>query len=1467
MKMIKKHSRFKKGLVVAATMTVLAVTFIIVAYSRIFAVAGNTLTDIPDIVTIDNRTYTKENPMIIMEIVPDLSLGTLGYLVGDDSNPVLAEDIQKLKGVVSDEEFNKVLSTWNTQVNNIILNTDNYGVMTDLSTDKLVEAFEDRNLFANAIYNNSSMSDKMKVVVVCPKDLTLQENEDGTTSFFDANTNQTYDPGLIYIHRDRLDSKLIYNGMADYNEKYNLGLKYEKTVSTDFEYENITDGSNNLRADVAVEIYLRAAKEKTCALITDATLVKDNPQNGDNISKLILATASARSDVFVNIFAKNKEVSEEVIYTGHYEENGLDISGKMVVGDWNWDIYYEGSTEGNISEVYGATCNYDGCNERKETEYNVKYRHIIKNPQLVWSKAMFSTTELGLSYNASGYYYHNHDTQNPIWELKVTNEWSGGPKYDLFPNASGGPVYVSGKILNINGQQGIEYILNSTADGSGNNVSADFDKIESNNGIYKYSDMVEFILGGTPTYQNIKKINVLEIDPAGETKYSSTDAAIGYAKAKEIASFFKVSFGEMNESNYKDYVNVKSIASNGFIGLQEDLASTYDLIIVTDYNTVNGIKTQNVEVYSSKGETMNLDVTYDGRETTAALSGNDFTEKALNKLMTYIDTGKPMVIASSIYNNKAETDVNVYKLSKAKLEYNGKDLSNVICEPDTESKISKGLTYKNTPSFTADDKFLCKYTDTGYIDVAGAFTKNDLKNFTFSGTITDYNKDAGKTYYLELSLDKNGNGLYTAQEDDDTGYEIVFSGAVTVNENCEFTTGKIDIPDTLKGYIRWRARISNDSDFKLASSVENAFVIKYEKKETVKVLQINPEDEVTFSMGDDAFKNKFAAISEVIGVELNVDVKKVSEFVDMYKGLSYNAEAGDYFTSNNKLKEYKMVVIGFADDFSNEDITSEAAMNNLVDFAEKGNAVLFAHDTITFSAYSDSTVQNGENKKTANGVKYEAAKNITINFRYMAGMDKYDVSVGSLKTETLQQGFSNMYLMRWAKLNDKKYPMYGGMSESSVEKVITTDTVTRLNVGQVTDYPYKIEETINVADTHAQYYQIDLESQSNTINSDGTKDYSDTDEDIVVWYTLGGNVKKQTTDDTSNEISDSVLKTNLTGWNYKNYNDSKSANYVSVSGSTTNIIEFTPAVDGKIKIQACGDTHGNIKYVISSSNNTVNESFNAGKKNTQEKEIDVKAGVTYYLRSEMGKAYVKLIQFTQLGDTEKYLKWSDDFSSNLNNPVNGCVIPTETKGIADQDDNSSSVYYSLAGQDALNNYYIYSKGNITYSGAGHSNMNGDAELELFVNTVVKALESGNTPPEVTVQDAVSTGAGTYEQYVRDGQENVTIKFTPSDVDMGIGNGAFASGLIYWDVDNNGTYDETKDIVLESYEDGELRNRTQMVYKFTEENLLQKYNDIDLKTAIRNGTASIGIIVQDKASAGQVAQAHVKLVFRDLFKLE
>jgi len=76
-----------------------------------------------------------------------------------------------------------------------------------------------------------------------------------------------------------------------------------------------------------------------------------------------------------------------------------------------------------------------------------------------------------------------------------------------------------------------------------------------------------------------------------------------------------------------------------------------------------------------------------------------------------------------------------------------------------------------------------------------------------------------------------------------------------------------------------------------------------------------------------------------------------------------------------------------------------------------------------------------------------------------------------------------------------------------------------------------------------------------------------------------------------------------------------------------------------------------------------------------------------------------------------------------------------------------SLMYSAVPQDAANNYYIYSKGNIFYSGVGHTAVHDGEEQKLFVNTLVAAFRPKYGLPfiQVTSSEAalVSNSPRTY----------------------------------------------------------------------------------------------------------------------------
>ncbi len=82
---------------------------------------------------------------------------------------------------------------------------------------------------------------------------------------------------------------------------------------------------------------------------------------------------------------------------------------------------------------------------------------------------------------------------------------------------------------------------------------------------------------------------------------------------------------------------------------------------------------------------------------------------------------------------------------------------------------------------------------------------------------------------------------------------------------------------------------------------------------------------------------------------------------------------------------------------------------------------------------------------------------------------------------------------------------------------------------------------------------------------------------------------------------------------------------------------------------------------------------------------------------------------------------------------NDIVVWYCISGVADGNYKNTNIY-NITPNDVVNNYYIYTMGNVTYSGAGHSTPSKDAEIKLFVNTMIAAYNAGVTAPSVSFKD-------------------------------------------------------------------------------------------------------------------------------------
>ncbi|MDR3586650.1 MAG: DUF5057 domain-containing protein [Desulfosporosinus sp.] len=100
----------------------------------------------------------------------------------------------------------------------------------------------------------------------------------------------------------------------------------------------------------------------------------------------------------------------------------------------------------------------------------------------------------------------------------------------------------------------------------------------------------------------------------------------------------------------------------------------------------------------------------------------------------------------------------------------------------------------------------------------------------------------------------------------------------------------------------------------------------------------------------------------------------------------------------------------------------------------------------------------------------------------------------------------------------------------------------------------------------------------------------------------------------------------------------------------------------------------------------------------------------------------------------------------------------------DLEDPSIVPWFTLQGGafnslDGRNDYYTYSKGNITYSGTGHTAPNNVEEQKLFINTIIKAARGANHAPTVDIYDLNDN------QKIYTNQTRLDFSFDASDLDL------------------------------------------------------------------------------------------------------
>ena len=667
------------------------------------------------------------------------------------------------------------------------------------------------------------------------------------------------------------------------------------------------------------------------------------------------------------------------------------------------------------------------------------------------------------------------------------------------------------------------------------------------------------------------------------------------------------------------------------------------------------------------------------------MSGNDITVDKYWDLIEYMKAGYPVIFADGFFvENGGVVTVDTDKIDKSSYMYK---VAQYVLDNTTAGNTMLGENVF-TEKMLDDDT-----TGSGTLKKLAQYLNLSKLSITYSYIPEPYNESEDVVQYLskingeyvlmyeialkndaavsisdtkyncKLYIDKSVDGRYASDEEigNLTIYEkkngIYVEIFKNTNNQYELTAGKFykierRVPDGYVGVLPWKLVLSQNDNPLVRKSLSGytAVPIPTSTRKTINVLNIT--DNHTLNASNQYRTTNFdfnnatvtGLLNQVTDFEIVVTSISASDYMNKVSDSSLqNSFSIDGYSTF--LNDYQMLIIGFWDSYRIEagsNLQNEAGVWAIRQYISEGRSVLFTHDSVTYNysttdkAYwfnlfiRDSVgmdrygVMTKDNINDFYIIPAVNKSKATINYAFLPTVYDIPWKAGTTTgdTYTNMQGYSDFLLLRNGYFLNSigtnytftsiPFASYSNYDNHNI-------SVTKVNEGQITEYPFKIPDTFEVSNTHGQWLQLNMDTDS---RDDITND------DIVVWYTISN----------------------------------------AMSGGT---------------------------------------------------DID------------------------------------DYYQASLNN--------------------------------VRNNYYIYNRGNVTYSGVGHSFVDNETEIKLFINTMVAAYNAGISPPSILYKENTSNSAATIDKI-----------YMPFDSSVGTGAYLDNSVDIFFDVIDTNIKSGTKSINADYY---------------------------------------------------------------------
>lgn len=817
---------------------------------------------------------------------------------------------------------------------------------------------------------------------------------------------------------------------------------------------------------------------------------------------------------------------------------------------------------------------------------------------------------------------------------------------------------------------------------------------------------------------------------------------------------------------YTGKINIRKMASAEFIGKIEDLNEQYDMIYLgaktgtmntengkTKYNdtTMNGLIYSHVgDYYDYSGESYNdqhrlQDASLNhkindnsddknNKSTTYRGPGNDMNSTKYKELLQYVQAGYPVVIADAFLNDAKDAattktmDKNSYFYQFVQQIVSAKDATTGEYLYWQKNVFAESQLLEASSNLEERQRRFCNYLNLSKLSVDWVTNISGERPYPEELSYGDNQNDPNQTYlsaidgkyqlqYIftldnrvassvtasydcKLFVDKNSDGRFLGSDsignnsnnsEELTGINVyirngdAWNKVEPINNNgsahYELRTGNVykvmrQLPDDYVGVIPWKIVFYDNADplVRTARSGYTAVQVQGERKK-IRILQLKSDNGNNWDLKYDGTFQSY--ISNLKDWDVQVDSVSVIELLRDRLHI-YNISDTDiencYVKSYEYFQTYDMLILGFADSYR------------------------FGYD---YRWYDVSESQKDGHTNLYTDKLSGARKNLAVG---RAVRDYIESGKSVLFTHDTTSYINDMYSRRQyndngtAESNDNGW-YWGYEFNKTIRASVGLD-----RYGELKEY-YKQMVAWAPNDTERQHYQKYLDTL-NTYQYDTLKipntDINLNQKEGLTKYTVARFLRKQLDSLQGNKsYKGSLFPVNNellydagfrgkywdAGWNKASY--MLKGDYC-LEGASPPALKATQVNEGQIT---------QYPYLISK---------DEIKEINQRKSLKVSSTHYQWLQPNM--------ELDRDGDGRSdIVVWyclSDIYDSNV----------------------QSTNIYSICPNDVVNNYYIYTMGNVTYSGAGHSRPDEGAEMKLFVNTIIAAYNAGVSAPRISFRD-------------------------------------------------------------------------------------------------------------------------------------